>query len=319
VRAWRSQDPRPTAEAIPDPIPDPVTATRPRLGFVGAGHVGTALAVAFRRAGWPVAGTASRSPERRDAFERLVPDTVAVGDPRELLDLVDVLFVTVPDDAIASVAEDLRLYSGQGIVHTSGLLPSTVLDPALAAGAAAASFHPLVAFADLDRAVAALAGASVALEGDEQLVAVLADLAVSVGARPVRVETSGKAAYHVAATLAAGGLVGLLDAVVLAARGAGLDDTEALAVYGPLARQALTNVDELGIERALTGPIGRGDAGTVEAHLAVLHRLAPAALDIYRALARAQLAVAERRGGLAPDVVERLRAVLANDDGPGSM
>ena len=319
MRAWRSQDPRRPLEAIRDSIPDPVTATRPRLGFVGAGHVGTALAVAFRRAGWPVAGAASRSPERRDAFEALVPDTVAVADPRELLDLVDLLFVTVPDDAIASVAADLRLYSGQGIVHTSGLLPSTVLDPALAAGSAAASFHPLVAFADLDRAVAALAGAAVALEGDERLVEVLAELAAAVGARPVRVETSGKAAYHVAAVLAAGSLVGLLDAMVAAARGAGLSETEALAAYGPLARQALTNVDELGIERALTGPVGRGDAGTVEAHLAALRRLAPDALDVYVALGRQQLAIAERRGGLAPDAVARLRALLANDDGPGSM
>lgn len=323
MRAWRSQDPGSAVEAKPDPIrepiPDPVTATRPRLGFVGAGHVGSALAVAFRSAGWPVAGAASRSPERREAFERLVPDTIAVADPRELLDLVDVVFVTVPDDAIAGVAKDLRLYSGQGIVHTSGLLPSTVLDPALAAGSAAASFHPLVAFADLDRAVAALAGAAVALEGDAQLVEVLAELARSVGARPVRIETSGKAAYHVAAVLAAGGLVGLLDAVVTAARGAGLDDRDALAVYGPLARQALANVGELGAEQALTGPIGRGDVGTVEAHIAVLRRLAPAALDVYRALGRAQLAVAERRGGLGPDAVARLRALLANDDGPGSM
>jgi predicted short-subunit dehydrogenase-like oxidoreductase (DUF2520 family) len=319
VRAWRSKDPRAAPEVIPEPIPDSVTATRPRLGFVGAGHVGTALAVAFRRGGWPVAGAASRSPERREAFERLVPDTVSVPDPRELLDLVDVLFVTVPDDAIAGVAGDLRLYSGQGIVHTSGLLPSTILEPALAAGSAAASFHPLVAFADLDRAVAALEGASVALEGDEQLVAVLAELAGSIGARPIRVETSGKAAYHVAATLAAGALVGLLDIVAATARLAGLDDAEALAVYGPLARQALANVDELGTEQALTGPVGRGDAGTVEAHLAVLHRLGPAALDVYRALGRAQLAVAERRGGLAPDAVARLRALLANDDGPGSM
>ena len=319
MRAWRSQDPRRQLEAIPDPIPDPVTATRPRLGFVGAGHVGTARAVAFRSAGWPVAGAASRSPERREAFERAVPDTVALPDPRELLDLVDILFVTVPDDAIADVAAGLRLYSGQGIVHTSGLLPSTVLDPALAAGSAAASFHPLVAFADLDRAVAALAGAAVALEGDEQLVEVLAELAESIGARPIRVQTSGKAAYHVAAVLAAGGLVGLLDAVVAAARGAGLDEADALAVYGPLSRQALSNVDELGIERALTGPIGRGDTGTVEAHIAVLRRLAPAALDIYRVLGGAQLAIAERRGGLAPDAVARLRALLANDDGPGSM
>jgi predicted short-subunit dehydrogenase-like oxidoreductase (DUF2520 family) len=323
VRAWRSLDPRSAVDASPEPmrdhIPDPVTATRPRIGFVGAGHVGTALAVAFRRAGWPVSGAASRSPDRREAFERLVPDTVAVADARELLDLVDVLFVTVPDDAIANVVAGMRLYSGQGIVHTSGLLPSTVLEPALAAGSAAASFHPLVAFADLDRAVAAMSGAAVALEGDEQLVAVLADLAGAVGATPIRVATSGKAAYHAAATLAAGGFVGLLETVVATARLAGLDDEDALAAYGPLARQALANVEELGTEQALTGPVGRGDAGTVEAHLAVLHRLAPAALEVYRALGRAQLAVAERRGGLSPEAVARLRALLANDAGPGSM
>jgi len=318
MRAWRSADPgRAPAERSPDP--DPVTAKRPRIGFVGAGHVGTALAVAFQGADWPIGGAASRSPERRREFERLVPSAVTVEAPAGLLDLVDILFVTVPDDAIPGVVADLRLYSGQAIVHTSGLLPSTVLEPALAAGCAAASFHPLVAFADVDRAVAAMRGASIALEGDEQLVAVLAGLAESIGARPVRVETAGKAAYHIAAVLAAGGLIGLFEAIATVARGAGLDEAGALAVYAPLARQALSNAERLGLQRALTGPIARGDAGTVEEHLAALRRLAPEVLGPYLALAMAQLAVAERRGGLTPEAAARLRGLLANDDGSGSM
>ena len=318
MRAWGSPDPRQALEER-SPDADPVTATRPRIGFVGAGHVGTALAVAFQRAGWPIGGAASRSPERRREFERLAPSAVTVEAPAGLLDLVDILFVTVPDDAIPGVVADLRLYSGQAIVHTSGLLPSTVLEPALAAGCAAASFHPLVAFADVDRAVAALHGASVALEGDEQLVSVLAGLAESIGARPVRVETAGKAAYHVAAVLAAGGLIGLFEAIAAAAREAGLDEAAALAVYAPLARQALANAEAMGLQRALTGPIARGDAGTVEEHLVVLRRLPPEVLRPYLALARAQLAVAERAGRLTPEAAGRLRGLLANDDGSGSM
>ena len=167
--------------------------------------------------------------------------------------------------------------------------------------------------------MSSLAGSAVALEGDEQLVAVLAGLADAVGARPVRIEPQGKAAHHVAATLAAGGLDGLLDALVAAARGAGLDEAGALGLYAPLLRQALVNAEQLGLERGLTGPIARGDAGTVEAHLAILRNLAPAVLDTYLALGRAQLAIAERRGGLAPEAVTRLHRLLANDPASSSM
>lgn len=297
----------------------PVAATHPRIGFVGAGHVGATLAVAFARAGWPVTGAASRSELRRAEFSELVPGAVTVTDPAGLLDLVDLLFLTVPDDAIATVARALRLYSGQAIIHTSGLLPSTVLEPALGAGSAAASFHPLVAFADRERALAALPGASVALEGEERVVEVLAELTVAIGARPVRVDTAGKGAYHVAAALSAGGLVGLLDLVAQAARGAGLDAAGALAVYTPLSRQALADAEALGPDAALTGPIVRGDAGTVERHLEILGRLAPSMVPAYRALGRAQLAIAERRGELAPEVLDRLRALLANGPRSSSM
>jgi predicted short-subunit dehydrogenase-like oxidoreductase (DUF2520 family) len=316
VRAWRSRD-----DAVRDDghQEDPVTAERPRIGFVGLGRVGRTLAVAFDRAGWPVTAGAGRTPERRSEFERSVPGVVTVESPDALLDLVDILFVTVPDDAIAPLAAELRLYSGQGIVHTSGFLPSTVLDPSLAAGSAAASFHPLVAFADLDRALAALDGGVVAIEGDEQLSGVLAGLARDIGARPVRVSTEGKAGYHVAAVLAAGGFIGLLETLSRAARTAGLDEQAALAVYAPLARQALANAEAFGLEKALTGPIARGDVGTLEAHLSFLASSAPATLGAYVALGEAQLAVVERRGGLDPETLAHVRALLAKPLPSGSM
>ncbi len=282
----------------PHPPDDP--SGHPRIGIVGAGRVGCALGVAFSRAGWPVVAVATRDAGRRERFCALVPGTRAVASPAAISDEVDLIFVTVPDDALADVAAQLRLYAGQAAVHTSGALGAGVLEPAMAAGTATGSFHPLVAFADLDAALAALPGATVALEGSEELLALLAELAADIGAQPVRLPPGGKQAYHAAAVLAAGGFVGLLDAIAEAARGAGLDEAGALAIYGPLIRGSLANAERLGVEAALTGPFVRGDEGTVRGHLGALARLAPGALPVYRALAQRELAMAVHRGALDP-------------------
>lgn len=283
---------------------------KPRIGFIGAGRVGTALGVAFSRAGWQVSGVASRDEARRERFRSLVASARPFEDASNLLDEADLIFLTVPDDAIAGAAESLHLYSGQALVHTSGALPAAILAPAMAAGTTKASFHPLVAFADLERALEALRGATVALEGDESLLPVLADIAESVGALPVRLPEGGKAAYHAAAMMAAGGLVGLLDGIAQVASLAGLDEQRALAVYLPLARQALANAERLGIDEALTGPFLRGDVGTVTNHLAELSRSAPEALALYIAVARRELAIARRRGDLDDDTSAALQQLL---------
>jgi predicted short-subunit dehydrogenase-like oxidoreductase (DUF2520 family) len=282
----------------------------PRLGFIGAGRVGIVLASAFTRAGWPVTAVASRNPDRRQRFQSTVPNAKAYAEPAAVLDDVEVAFVTVPDDAIAGVAGSLRLYSGQALVHTSGLLPSSVLEPARAAGTMLGSFHPLVAFADADRALADLQGATVALEGDEPLVTMLGELAEAIGAQPVRVPPEGKPAYHAAAVLAAGGFVALLDAIAELGRGAGLDEAESLAVYAPLVRQSLENAERLGIRSALTGPVVRGDIGTVEAHLRAMRELAPGAVELYSSAARREIDLALGRGDLEPERAAEMRRVL---------
>lgn len=285
----------------------------PRIGFVGAGRVGIPLARAFARAGWPVTAVASRDPKRRAAFRTQVPDAKGFAEPAAVLDESDLIFLTVPDDAIAPIAAELRLYSGQALVHTSGLLDAAVLGPAMAAGTGAGSFHPLVAFADAadaDRALDALAGATIAVDGDDSVVALLAELAEAIGARPVRLPPGAKPAYHAAAVLAAGGFTALLDAIAELGRGAGLEERVALAVYAPLIRQTLANAERLGIAAALTGPMVRGDEGTVRAHLAAMADLAPGARELYVAAARREISLAEDRGELGPDQATRLREVL---------
>ncbi len=298
----------PPGHQHPHPPDDP--SGHPRIGFVGAGRVACALGVAFSRGGWPVAGVATRDPAREARFLELVPHAHAVPTAAAIADHVDLVFVTVPDDAIADVAARLRLYAGQAAVHTSGALDARVLEPARAAGTQIGSFHPMVAFAEQEAAVAALRGATIALEGDEELVARLGQLAIDIGAQPVRLPPTGKAAYHAAAVLAGGGVLGLLDGIAEVARGAGLDERGALAIYLPLMRQALANAERMGITDALTGPFVRGDVGTVRDHLATLARLSPGALELYRATARRELAMAVQRGELDDGRAEPLRRLL---------
>lgn len=284
---------------------------RPYIGIVGAGAVGTGLGVALTRAGWPVTAVASRDPARRERFQRLTGTGRAFAEPAPLLDEVELIILAVPDDVVVPLAGELRLYSGQALVHTSGLLGAEALGAAMAAGTQAGSFHPLVAFADVERAVEALHGATVAIDGDEELAGLLARMAEAVGAVPVRLPPGSKPAYHAAAVLSAGGMIALLDAVAELGRVIGLDEAGSLAVFGRLTEQTMANARALGIDAALTGPMTRGDVGTVLAHLAALDAHAPDAAALYRVLAEREIAIAERRGAIDPAAAAVLRASLA--------
>ncbi len=283
----------------------------PYTGIVGAGAVGTALGAALSRAGWPIHAVASRDASRRERFTSLVEGARAFVEPQALVEEVELVILAVPDDVIAPLAAGVRMYGGQAMIHTSGALGAEVLQPAMAAGTQIGAFHPLVAFADTERAIAALHGATVAIEGDDQLAALLSQMADRVGATAVRLAPGSKAAYHAAAVLAAGGFIALLDAITELGAVAGLDEAGSLAIYGPLIEGTLGNARALGVRAALTGPMTRGDAGTLEAHLAALATHAPAALELYAAAARREIALAQARGALTPETAATMTRSVA--------
>jgi predicted short-subunit dehydrogenase-like oxidoreductase (DUF2520 family) len=283
---------------------------RPTTGIVGAGAVGTALGLALTRADWPVQAVASRDPTRRERLATLTGGARAFAEAQALIEEVELVIVAIPDDELAPFAASVRLYSGQAMVHTSGALGAEVLEPAMAAGTQVGGFHPLVAFADTERAVAALHGATVAVEGDDQLVTLLASMADALGAQAVRLAPGSKAAYHAAAVLAAGGFVALLDAIAELGRVAGLDEAGSLAIYGPLIEGTLGNARSLGIRAALTGPMTRGDVGTLQAHLAALAEHAPGVLPLYVAAAEREIALASARGALSDEDAAGMREAL---------
>lgn len=276
--------------------PSPRAASpHPPVVIVGAGRLGGALALALQAKQWPVR-VLVRTEEGQHRVESL---GLKPATPKDLA-RARVALLCVPDKAVSEVARELAstLPRTVALVHCAGALSLEALGPAR--GRALGSFHPLCAVSD---ARDSLAGHSVAISTRSRALRdVLRRMAADVGLHALQVPENHRAAYHAGAVLSAGGVVAALSAAVEAFRVAGIAPDEALAALLPLTRSALRGVEARGLAGGLTGPVVRGDAGVVAAHLEALP--APVA-DVYRPLSRRALALA------GPRLTPEARAALA--------
>jgi predicted short-subunit dehydrogenase-like oxidoreductase (DUF2520 family) len=307
----------------PPPSGDPWLDTLGRIGFVGAGSAGSALARALAAQGTPIVAVASRTPAHAAALASQLPGCEVAPTPTEVAARADTIFLAVPDDAIAPVAESIPWRAGQAAVHLSGAQGLQPLASAAAAGAHVAALHPLMTFPASIRTALLLtvlqrfAGCAWALEADNAgLASALAQLAHALGGRVIALRAEDRVPYHLAAVLASNYVVASLGAAVRLWQGFGVAPAEALAALLPLTRAALESLGTVGLPAALTGPVARGDSGTVAAHLAWLDERAPAdpnlapLRDAYIALARLALPLALDKGNLSPEAVAALQALL---------
>jgi predicted short-subunit dehydrogenase-like oxidoreductase (DUF2520 family) len=279
------------------------------LGFIGAGRVGTGLASGFARAGVPVVAIASRTSASARKLARRVRGARACA-PQEVADLVDVAFLTVPDDAIEAVAASVRWRAGSACVHCSGAADLDVLRKAVADGALAGGFHPLHMFGEAGERRGALAGSSIALAGPDALVQRLARLARALDARPLRLPEGGRALYHAAANFSGAFVIALIQEAVALWGRLGIAQGAALAALLPLLRGTADNVEKLGAAGGLGSAIARGDAGTIRRHLDVLAGEAPDSLELYRILSLRTIPLALAKGTLGPDAAKEIAALL---------
>jgi predicted short-subunit dehydrogenase-like oxidoreductase (DUF2520 family) len=288
----------------------------PNVFVIGAGSVATAMAGALRHAGVPVLGLWGRRPDavRRAAGVAGVAGFATVPD---LILEADVLILAVKDDAIAEVAKTL-LATGlvtrrHSLLHCSGALAATEAfgGPAAQIGVhAVGTIHPLRSFPDVKEAARTLRGTVFGVEGDEPGRHLARQLVRSLGGVPLDLDGDGMGLYHAAAALAANALVALFDAASETLAAAGIPRDQAPAALLPLMRGTLENVGRVGIPEALTGPVGRGDAGTVQKHLAALEKKAPDVAPLYRTLSRRVLEVAKQKGTAPAEALERIAALL---------
>jgi predicted short-subunit dehydrogenase-like oxidoreductase (DUF2520 family) len=266
--------------------------------IVGAGRLGGALALALAAKGWSVR-LHSRGDEGRQRAEALGLKAATPADLRR----ARVVLLCVPDAAVPTVAKALSttLPRTTALVHTAGALSLDSLGTAK--GRARGSFHPLCAVSSPRDS---LAGHAVAVSTRSRALRdVLRRMAVDVGLQVLDVPEAHRAAYHAGAVMSAGGLVALADAAVAALGAAGIAPDAALAALLPLMRSALRGVEARGLAGALTGPIVRGDAGVVAAHLGALpEEVTP----LYQLLSRRALRLAGNR--LSPEARAALERLL---------
>jgi len=269
----------------------------PSISFIGAGRLGATLARALVHRGLPVMCIASRDPATAERVASQVPGSRAVScDAAAQADLV---FLSVPDDAIALLARSLPWRSGQAVVHCSGATEVSVLDPAAQAGAVIGGFHPLQIFPDPQAPIDSLAGSTVAIEGGAALEATLRGIAERLQMRPMHLPPGARALYHGGASFAASFLLSMLDEAVAVWGSFGIAPEQALQALLPLSRGTLEAAARKGLAGSLAGPVSRGDAGVVRRHSDALARLGGEHLSFYREMTRRQLKLADASGRLS--------------------
>jgi len=281
-----------------------------RLGFVGPGTVGTALARGLAGAGYPVVAIFGRNAERLALAVERVPGAHAVENAQAVVDAADIVFLTVPDDAIRPVADGLAWSLGKSAVHCSGASSIDLLETARGQGATVGVFHPLQTLASFEQATRNLPGSAITIEAsDPALEEALGAMAEALGGQPFALR-GDKALYHASAVLACNDLVTLLDAAAGLWADLGFTKEEGLKALLPLVRGTIENLNAIGLPNALTGPVSRGDVGTIERNLAALSEHAPETAALYVELARRTIPIARAKGTLSDEAAARLLARL---------
>ena len=299
----------------------PASPSRPGrlgVGIISAGRVGAVLGCALRAVEHQVVGVHAVSEDSRERAEMLLPG-VPVLEVEEIVERAELVLLAVPDDALEPLVQGLadleRWQPGQLVAHTSGRYGAAVLAPAQRCGAIPLAIHPAMTFSGFSTDVARLVGCPMAVTAPAAVLPIAQALVVELGGEPFVLEESARPAYHAALAHGANHLLTVVTQAVRVLAAAGVED--GATTLGPLLTAALDRALHEG-EASLTGPVSRGDAGTVAAHLEALGSLRDGegqSLDdvvaSYRRLAAATTDRCEATGRLTAEQARRLREILA--------
>jgi len=280
---------------------------KPVLGIIGASKVGQTLARLWVQAGYTIGAVYNRTPAPAEHLARHVHAT-AVATAQEVVERADLILLTVPDDAIESVAKQLAAshLAGKGVIHTSGAADKQVLSALAAQGAMTGSLHPAYPFADVEAAVQGLAGATFALEvEDDTLVFWLTEIVQALNGVVLRIPPGGKALYHAALVIASNYAVTLYAAAERLLLTLSEDRAAVDGALNALVGATVSNLRTQGIPDALTGPLVRGDVGTIASHLTTLEEQDEQLAKVYRDLARLTFPILQARG-ISTEAIESL-------------
>lgn len=289
---------------------------KPSIALIGPGRVGCAVSRRLHEAGYPITAVISRNRQRASeacgfigCSTDLAADQLADGATAQII------LLAVPDDQIQNVALELQascqLAKQTTLIHFSGLHPAEIMRHN-SSPVSLLSLHPLLPFADRQKAFDHLHQAPCALEGgNPQTLALGQQLINAMGGHPFILDGDKKMLYHTAACIASNYLVTLLASARDLLVYCGIEPDQTIALLLPLVQASLDNVKDLGPERGLTGPIVRGDTGTVTAHIQALKNAAPELLQLYVQMGKRTATITEKSDRLDSENVSAMHNLFS--------
>ncbi|MDD5288415.1 MAG: DUF2520 domain-containing protein [Dehalococcoidales bacterium] len=281
-----------------------------KIGIIGAGTVGSALAIRLVEKGYAVVAVSSRTHASAERLAQAIEGCQAVDTNQIVADIVDIVFITTPDGVIPKVAAELQWHKGQSVAHCSGADSTETLEPARQMGANVGAFHPLQTFASVKHAIDNLPGSTFAIEAEEPFLSTLKEMADKLNCHSIELKAEDKVVYHAAAVIACNYLVTLVKLADDLWQTFGIPREQATQALLPLLKGTLNNIANVGIPQSLTGPIARGDTGTVKKHLEALKKEAPDVMSTYCELGLQTIPIALAKGKIDENKADELRAML---------
>jgi len=285
------------------------------VAIIGLGKTGTAVGYLLRQAGYPIVAVTCRSlSSLRDRIRYTGGKAFAADANAEAASLATCIIIATPDDAVSSVCSEIAqrggFKPGDKVIHMSGAGGLDLLEPARRAGASVACLHPIQSFADVEAAIRNIPQSTFGITAEEALREWSAGLVRTLGGIPFFVPDTIKPLYHAAACMASNYLTTLIHMAEETYLSLGLSRDEAIGAFWPLVLGTLRNIETRGSVQALTGPISRGDAGTIEQHIRVLREKLPAYLPVYCSMGLQTVDLAVRKGTLSLEKAETIKTLL---------
>lgn len=282
-----------------------------RIGCIGAGRLGTALAWSLAARGLRVVAVASMFEADARKLAAPLAGCAVVANEQAVVDACDLVFVTTPDEAIAGAAAKARWRPGAAAVHCSGVTEVSALDCAARDGALAGGFHPMQTFGDPAAAVRSLPGCTITIEAREPLDATLVAIAERLECRVNRLPPGMRGRYHAAAGYTSQFINALFVEAARLWQSWGATEDDAVRALLPLARGTLASIESAGLADGMPGPVSRGDVGSIEKHVAALAPLGADVIEFYRVLCDRTIPLGMRRGAVDDEAAARLRRILS--------
>jgi predicted short-subunit dehydrogenase-like oxidoreductase (DUF2520 family) len=285
-----------------------------KIAIIGAGKVGMAVGFLLKKAGYELEAFSCRENSSIETAGKYLGE-VGTRSNVEAARLAEMIFITTPDSRISNVCNELvdagTISSEKTVVHMGGALGLEELEGAKRVGAKVFCAHPLQTFPAVDAAIKSLPKSyfGITAESSESM-ETAKKIVKDLGGFPVEIPNDQKPLYHAAACMASNYLVALMDSVKSIGDNLKLDES-ALSAYLPLVKTTLNNIEEMGTQDALTGPIARGDIKTIEAHVEKLSELSDDLLLIYKSLGRHTVGIALKKGTIDESTAHEILRVLS--------